>query len=134
MNADEEQLLIMISEDEELEWIQMVQKVWQAQGEMMIVSEATVKQSGISTIQTPSSIIVDASSIHCNLVSLVKKIHQQYEKENVPIVVASASPNWEQARDVFHAGAADYVKRTTNIQSLVRLLKNYAGRASPPSN
>ena len=134
MNADNEQLLIMISEDEELEWIQMVQKAWQAQGKMIIVSKATITQSGISTIQTPSSIIVDASTIHCNLVSLVKELYQQYENENVPIVVASASPNWEQARDVFHAGATDYIRRTTDIQSLVRLLKNYAGRASPRNN
>jgi DNA-binding response OmpR family regulator len=133
MNAEQKQLLIMISEDEELEWIQMVQKTWQTVGKMEIISEATAMQSGISTIQTPSFIIIDASSIHHDLVSLVKEIHQQFENENVPIVVASASPNWEQARDVFHAGAADYIKRTTDIQSLVQLLKNYAGRASPPN-
>lgn len=130
MNVEQEQLLIMISVDEELEWIQMVQKTWQSLGKMKIISEVTAMQFGISTTQIPSSIIIDASSIRHDLVSLVKEIHQQFE--NVPIVVASASPNWEQARDVFHAGAADYVKRTTDVQNLIQLLKNYAGRASPP--
>lgn len=131
MNADKEQLLIMISEDEGLEWVQMVRKAWQAIGQIQITSRESFLKNDVSTRQNPSCIIVDASSIHCDLVSLVKDIQQQ--NENVPIVIASASPNWEQARDVLHAGAADYVKRTADIQTLLDILIDYAGRASPPT-
>ena len=130
MNADKEQLLIMISEDEGLEWIQMVRKAWQPIGDFQITSKVNFVKLPMSTRQNPSCIIVDASSIYCDLVSLVKDIQQQHE--NVPIVIASASPNWEQARDVLHAGAADYIKRTPDIQTLIDLLLDYASRASPP--
>ena len=132
MNADKEQLLIMISEDEGLEWIQMVRKAWQAIGNIQITSKANFLRSDISTRQNPSCIMIDASSVHCDLVSLVKDIQKQHG--SVPIVIASASPNWEQARDVLHAGAVDYVKRTTDIQALIDLLIGYAGRASPPKH
>ena len=129
MNADKEKVLIIISEDEELEWIQIVQKAWQPLGKIAVVTEAASMENDISTIQQSSFIIIDASSTRCDLVSLIKELHIQNER--VPIVVASASPTWEQARDIFHAGAAEYIKRTTNVQSLVRLFKSHTDRGSP---
>ncbi|MFZ1400847.1 MAG: hypothetical protein WAS33_28345 [Candidatus Promineifilaceae bacterium] len=124
MSAAEELIMIMISDDKELDWVQMMQNAWHHYGRIQILSETDVAHHIKSTRITPNLIMIDASTIQSELVSLVSKLCQAYQPS--PVIVASASPTWKQARDVFHAGASDYVNRNSDVDRLIQLLKAYA--------
>lgn len=124
MNADEGLIMIMISDDKELEWVRTMQAAWRHYGRIQILSETAVVAHTQSTQTKPNLIMVDASSIQSELISLVSELCQAYQP--TPVIVASASPTWKQARDVFHAGASDYVNRNSEVDRLIQLLKAYA--------
>lgn len=60
-------------------------------------------------------VIIDATGLD-KVTELVEFLHE--DKPAIPIVVATASPTWDIARDVFLAGASDYVHKSVDEAAL----------------
>lgn len=65
-------------------------------------------------------IVIDATVVE-NMPDLIKTIRSQDVK--VRIVVATASPAWEKAREAFRAGATDYIWKSMDKKRLLETLK-----------
>jgi DNA-binding response OmpR family regulator len=61
-------------------------------------------------------IFLDASAIK-HLVALVTAL--RITQKETPIIVLTASPTWDLARDLFRAGVTDYLRKSLN-QEVVR--------------
>jgi DNA-binding NarL/FixJ family response regulator len=61
-------------------------------------------------------IIIDAATLN-DVETLVTALHQQ--EPNIPIVVVTTSPTWQRARRVLLAGAADYIRKSLDTDSLL---------------
>jgi DNA-binding response OmpR family regulator len=51
-------------------------------------------------------------------------------RPSTPIVVVSASPTWQQAREVFAAGATDYISKTLDLEELQAAFEGFFQRFS----
>ena len=60
-------------------------------------------------------IIIDAGTVS-NAVTLVASLQSQQPEAR--IVVATASPTWQRAREVLQAGAADYIRKSLDKDQL----------------
>ena len=67
-------------------------------------------------------IVIDATSVG-EVPSLIALLRRQ--DREVPIVVSTASPTWNQARDAFLAGATDYVHRSSDPNALVEIFAQF---------
>lgn len=65
-------------------------------------------------------VFIDATAV-AEAVELVERIHQL--KPQLTVVVAAASPRWLQARAVFRAGAADYIRKSYDEDELLAVTK-----------
>ena len=75
-------------------------------------------------------IIVDASATH-DVVHLIRSLRSH--QPGAHIVVFSASPTWQQAREAFRAGAMDYVRKSLSKGELRTLFIDMRARVSPSS-
>lgn len=71
-------------------------------------------------------IIVDAVKSR-DVVELVSLLRHQ--RPLVPIVVVTASPTWQRARQVFLAGASDYLQKSLNTDALLAAFKAIIDRS-----
>ncbi|HMN28354.1 MAG TPA: response regulator [Caldilineaceae bacterium] len=60
-------------------------------------------------------IFLDASAIN-DLVALVTQL--RHLLATTPIIVLTASPTWNLARDLFRAGATDYLRKSLNQEAV----------------
>jgi DNA-binding response OmpR family regulator len=49
-------------------------------------------------------------------------------RPDTPVLVVSASPTWQQAREVFAAGGIDYVPKSLNAKALRELMEEILSR------
>lgn len=62
-------------------------------------------------------IILDTTVIdEADAVEFIKRLRKI--KPEARVLVVTASPSWTRAREVFRAGAVDYIKRSINIKEL----------------
>lgn len=62
-------------------------------------------------------LVVDASGLQMELAERVAWLHGRFPK--VPIVVLTSSPTWRRAKAVLQAGAADYMPRSMEDNTLL---------------
>jgi DNA-binding NtrC family response regulator len=81
--------------------------------------EAVAEQEVWTAVQkTPYDLIlIDTSNINGDVVTLVKEVHQFLP--TLPIVVFTTSPTWRRARELFLAGATDYVRRSLEKETIL---------------
>ncbi|MGA9349744.1 MAG: response regulator [Anaerolineae bacterium] len=60
-------------------------------------------------------VIVDASAVG-DVLSLVSRLRAQQPQTR--IVVVTASPTWQRAREALRAGAADYIRKSLDGEEL----------------
>jgi DNA-binding NtrC family response regulator len=85
-------------------------------------AEVMVRISGRSY----QMLIVDAEAMD-SFGSFVDQIHRA--APNLPIVVVSASPTWQHAREAFLAGAADYIRKSPNQEPLAKTVGELVRRS-----
>lgn len=64
-------------------------------------------------------LLIDTSNIVSDVVTLVVQLHNILP--DLPIIVFTLSPTWQRAREVFLAGARDYVGRTLDEEKLRKI-------------
>lgn len=71
-------------------------------------------------------IIIDAGAVE-DTPSLIVALHEA--APSVPIVVATASPTWQSAKEVFMTGANDYIRKSLDASTLSATLKEILSRS-----
>jgi DNA-binding NtrC family response regulator len=71
-------------------------------------------------------LIIDSTTL-TNVPHLVAFLRE--EKPTVPIVVATSSPTWDRAREVFLAGASDYVHKSLDEDAIRATVREVIARS-----
>ena len=75
------------------------------------------------------AIIIDATVVE-NILSLIATIRHQ--QSTAKIIVAATSPTWTWAREIFLAGATDYIKKTLDKEELLASIRSALNKTLPP--
>lgn len=88
--------------------------------------EAVEEQEAISRLGGGeyNLVIIDATAV-ANVPQLVREVRAN--GPNLPLLVASASPDWEQAREIFRAGATDYILKSHEEEKLRTAVREALG-------
>jgi DNA-binding NtrC family response regulator len=93
--------------------MQVLQKALDALGPVEVAS----KNDALRQLQETqyAAVIVDAGAVS-DAAALVFKIRES--NPNIKVAVITATPHWRVARAVFRAGAADYLRKSQDIQEI----------------
>ena len=117
--------LLAISNHPDSTWLQIVNDALQPLGALQVVSE----QEAPLEIETQDYdlMIIDATAIDGDVSTLVVQLHGQ--RPTVPIVVATTSPTWQRARQIFLAGASDYIRRSLDKEKILENCRDILKRS-----
>jgi DNA-binding NtrC family response regulator len=117
----------VVSNKPESPWAKTVQDALAPLGQAHFATEAeAVTQIGQYSCDL---IIIASGDIEGEIGSLVQKIHEV--KPDVPLVVTTNSPTWRRAREVFLAGATDYIRRTLDKEKILSFYQNVLQNPPP---
>ena len=111
--------IIVVSNKSQSEWLFAVTKALESLGNVRIMSENDALEQ--ITASSPALVITDASAIEENLAAYVSQLHNS--QPDLPIIVVTASPTWRRARSLFLAGAADYIRKSFDINKIIAICK-----------
>lgn len=105
---------LLISEKMETRWPLVLEQALSSLGKLVVVSEEDASQLVAKNIY--DMIIVDAGAVRdaLRLVSYLRMAQPQTR-----IIVATASPTWQRAREVLKAGATDYIRKSQDEKKLL---------------
>lgn len=118
--------MLIASNADENYWIPILEKAPLPLGSIKYckVSKVLKHISG----QKHELIILDATNIN-DTPELVTSIRRIFPEAR--IIVATSSPTWKLAREVFYAGAIDFVRKTTDQEAILTAIEN-ALKKTPP--
>jgi CheY-like chemotaxis protein len=91
----------------------------------MIETAMSVKEANqIMAKQLPDLILLDLLMPKVNGYDFLKEVKADENTKNIPVLVISAVTDAENVRKTIAMGAADYIKKPVDIQSLVEKVKN----------
>ncbi|KAA3665122.1 MAG: response regulator [Chloroflexi bacterium] len=109
--------ILFIAGNSNAQWGNILQK---AIGQAGCVKLTTLRNfSSLIMKDSFHLIFIDAGEIS-SFPQLVKEVHQL--QPEAKIIVATASPTWQRARDAMRAGAYDYIRKHQNINQLANYL------------
>lgn len=119
--------LLIVSNTPDSTWVRMVTGAAALLGnsELAFGREARARAEA----KVYDLIVIDATSTGCDAVVLVADLHQR--QPGTPIVVATASPTWQRAKQAFLAGAADYVRRSSDQETELEKLRDILEKHLP---
>jgi DNA-binding NtrC family response regulator len=106
---------LVISNCQDSAWLQTLKSSFQPLGQLDITPDHGMLWQ--IQRQTYSLIIVDAPEVRRDVAQLVGELHQ--EQPSIPIVVVTTSPTWQRARQIFLAGATDYLRKTLDQEQFL---------------
>jgi CheY-like chemotaxis protein len=104
---------LLIGEKAESQWPLVLERALFSLGKLQITSEQEVLQTAVQSYY--DILIIDAGAVN-DAVSLVSLLREQQPEAR--IVVATASPTWQRAREILQAGAADYIHKSLDEKQL----------------
>jgi DNA-binding response OmpR family regulator len=113
MSDPENTLFLLVGNAAEAQWLSVLQNALAPLGELMVLSEEEVVDT-VTEISF-SVIIIDAGAVY-DAALLTRRL--RVIKPEGRIMVVTASPTWEYARQTLQAGAADYIRKTFNQEEL----------------
>lgn len=99
-------------------WLQKVEAPLKTIGDVATHSEGDLDD--LTPSLKADLIIVDSSGVS-DAVALVRRIKDN--NTTTPLLVVTASPTWRRAREMFKAGAADYLKQT-DVERLIQIVRS----------
>lgn len=113
--------IIVVSNKSQSEWLFAVTKALKSLGNVQVLSENDAFIQVTASSLPPTLVIADASAIKKNITAYVSQLHNS--QPDLPIVVVTSSPTWRRARSLFRAGAADYTRKSFDINKIVTICK-----------
>jgi DNA-binding NarL/FixJ family response regulator len=104
----EKKRLFILTQNAASPWVTAVINAVQSLGEVQLFGEDDIWPALAAS--PPHLLLLDASGFAQDVVKLVERLHQQ--QNDMPILVASTSPTWQNARAVLMAGASDYIRHS----------------------
>ncbi len=111
----------------QMQWSLALQQALSPLGILRIVPEEEAVRA--VTQDRYDAAIIDAGAVH-DAILLISRVRAQ--QPELRIVVATASPTWHRAREAFLAGAADYVRKSLNVEKLLSTLNDILIRKRTP--
>jgi DNA-binding NtrC family response regulator len=98
-------------------WVKTLGEALQSLGQLnLTVPTEAIEQ--LERVENYILIIVDAATTK-GVPSLITALHRQ--RPIVPVVVVTDSPTWQRAREIFLAGATDYVRKSLDPDTLLEV-------------
>jgi DNA-binding NarL/FixJ family response regulator len=104
---------LLIGEIKETHWPLVLERALSSLGKLIVISEEQVNQT--LTERGYDVIIIDAGAVE-NAAALVSCL--RLKRPESRIIVATASPTWQRAREMLKAGASDYIRKSQNEKKL----------------
>ncbi|MBK8128921.1 MAG: response regulator transcription factor [bacterium] len=123
--------VLLITGNRSTAWGDILRQALANDGDLFTTTVATF--DSVLTHQLFDLIIVDASEV-ADFTNVVREIRHHLPQSQV--LVVTASPTWQRARDAMQAGAVDYVRKTQNPLELTRYLQSLLSgeRPQPPED
>lgn len=116
---------LLIGRPDNTGWPLFLRQALASLGALEIVSESDAA-GRIAQYQCKAVVIIDAAVIE-DVPALVARLRRQCPESR--IVVVTASPTWQRARDAFQAGAVDYIRKSWNSRELLTAIRHVLGQA-----
>ena len=110
---------LLISRPEDMGWPRILEQALSPLGKVEAVSEQDAAER-LAQYECGAIVIIDAAAVE-EVPALVSRLRDRCPESR--IVVATASPTWQRARDVFQAGAVDYIRKPWDSQELLAAIK-----------
>ena len=119
--------LLVVSNDANSVWLRTFGDALQSLGKLEVASE---QEAPVQVeLGDYDLMVLDATSIGGDVAALVARLHREWPY--VPIVVVTTSPTWQRARQVFLAGASDYIRKSLDTERTLADLCGVLGRQPP---
>ena len=105
---------LLIGEKMETRWPLVLERALSSLGKLAVVSEESAGQLLAKNLY--DVIIVDAGAVQDTL-DLVSRLRTG--QPHAQIIVATASPTWQRAREILQAGATDYIRKSQDEKKLL---------------
>ena len=125
-NSNLDKFFLVVSNKPDTPWAYTLKEALTPLGQLHFVrEEEALAQIGQRAYDL---IIIASGDIEGEIGDCVKSLRQT--RLDIPLVVTTNSPTWRRAREVFRAGATDYVRRTLDKE---KILSFYQGILQEPS-
>jgi DNA-binding NtrC family response regulator len=111
-------ILIVSDAENQPYWNALVSKIEEQIGPVRLIQDKEISRWGINLPY--DVILVDVSNL-ADLHRLIPKIHHQRPESR--IIIVSSSLTWKQAREIFHLGAANLIRRSPDLDELIKELQ-----------
>ena len=118
---------LLVNGTRERHWCQLLEEALAPLGTLRAEEEKNALELVLQ--QSYHVVIVDATTVR-NPPLLVSRIRAQ--RPDARIVVATASPTWRRAREVFYAGATDYIRKSLNKEEILSAFQAALNKVPPP--
>ena len=119
-------MFLLVGKTTETQWSSVLKEALSPLGSLQVVSEEGAVPAVIRTHY--DLVIVDAGAVR-DAVLMVSRLRVQQPETR--IVIATASPTWQRAREALQAGAADYVRKSLDEKGLRSKVQAVLERPSP---
>ncbi len=106
--------------------LETLKKAAQVLGHQALLASTGQEALDLAAYQAPDLIFVDISLPDMNGLDIVSRICAQHESELIPVVVLSASPAIDVAKQALSAGAQEYISKPIRLQTLMDMIHQYA--------
>ncbi len=118
---------LLISRPEDTTWPQFLSQALAPLGSVETASEKDAAER-IAQYKCNTIVIIDAAAVE-EVPALVACLRRRCPESR--IVVATASPTWQRARDAFQAGAVDYIRKSWDSKELLTAISEALGESLP---
>ena len=98
---------LLISDNTKTQWTLIVKATLSSLGNLHITAPG--KAIEVVAKQSYDVILIDARAVN-DTIALITRLQEQ--RPDARIIVATASPTWQNARQVLKAGAVDYIQKS----------------------
>lgn len=120
---------LLISRKEETAWSLVLSQALKPWGKLEITLEMDAIR-WIAQYRCDAVVIVDATVVD-DVPALISRLRDQCPQ--IRIVIATASPTWQRAREVLRLGAVDYIRKSLDKEEFSVAIKDILGRSLPAS-
>ncbi len=127
MNKSDLPRFLLVTSEEDSLWKDAVTKALETIGELDITNK--LDDVDLLCVAHYDLVIIDSLVVK-DVQGAIRRIRTA--REGVRVVVAAHSPTWRRARDVFRAGAVDYIRKSLNPERIRETLLAAQVKSQPP--
>jgi len=113
-----QKVLIVSDANNQYYWISLTKGIRKNIGPVRIVLDKDISQQWDNHLY--DVIVVDVSNIE-DLHRLIPEIHQEQPRSY--IIIVSSTPTWKQTREVIRLGAANLIRKSTDLDEVIQALQ-----------